>query len=239
MVHGTMDRASSLRKVVRRLPDLDCTVYDRRGYGGSIDAGTADTITAHVDDLLAVVGDVPAVVFGHSLGGVVALAAAARRPDVVPAVVAYEAPLSWVSWWPRSSAGSRAVHDHGDDPGGAAEAFMRRMIGDELWQRLPARTRAARRAEGPALLAEMAALRTAAAPFRPDDVHVPVVVARGTESAAHHRRGAEELAAVLPDAVLVDLDGAGHGAHLTHPGAVADLIHRAVPRPAITRLAPS
>lgn len=239
LVHGTMDRASSLRKVIRRLPDVDCTVYDRRGYGDSRDAGVAPTIAAHVDDLAAVVGDRPALLFGHSLGGVLALALADRRPDLVPAVVAYEPPLSWRSWWPRTTPGSRAVLEHADDPAEAAEAFMRRMVGDALWERLPARTRAARRAEGPALVTEMAALRSDVPPFDPRRLRVPVVVARGMTTAEHHRRGAAELAELVPTARLVDLDGAGHGAHLTHPDAVAALIRGVLPDREARRLTSS
>ena len=44
--------------------------------------------------------------------------------------------------------------DGGDDHD-AAEWFLRRMLGDKLWERLPASMRAERRAEGPTLVAEM------------------------------------------------------------------------------------
>lgn len=224
LVHGTMDRGTSFAKVWRRLGDLDVTVYDRRGYAGSRGAGPATAIDDHVDDLLAIVGDRPAVVFGHSLGGVVALAAAQRRPDLVRAVAAYEAPAPWAPWWPRATAGGRALHDHGADPAAAAEAFMRAMVGDRVWERLPDRSRRARRAEGPALLAEMAALRRDPPPFDPQLVDVPVLSGRGTRSRPHHRRAAADLADAVPGAVLVEVDGADHGAHLSHPDAVAAMV---------------
>jgi pimeloyl-ACP methyl ester carboxylesterase len=229
LVHGTMDRASSLRKVARRLPDLDVTVYDRRGYGGSVAGGVAPTIEAHVDDLFVVLGDEAALVVGHSLGGIVALGAAARRPDLIHGVLSYEAPVAWCPWWPPSTAGSQAVYEHPDEPAVAAEAFMRRMIGDARWERLPEATRRARRAEGPALLAEMKALRSDGPPFDPATISVPVLVAAGTSTSEHHRRGAVELAALLPSATLVELEGAGHGAHLTHPDGFAQLVRRALP----------
>lgn len=227
LVHGSMDRAATFARVGRELGDRATVRYDRRGYGRSVAFGPPTDVGGHVDDLLALLGGRQAVVLGHSFGGVVALAAAVRAPEQVVAVVAYEAPLTWRPWWPSGTAGEMAVQAL--DPEAAAEAFMRRMIGDQRWADLPARVRADRRAEGPALVAELGALRRAV-PFRPSEVAVPVLVARGSRSAAHHRRGAEELAAEIPDASLHDVEGADHGAHLTHPAEVARLIGHAVGR---------
>ncbi len=105
LVHGSMDRAASFIKTARRLPELEVVRYDRRGYGRSVTAGVAPTIEDHVDDLLAVAGPGPVAVVGHSLGGVIAVAAAQHRPDVVVSVGAFESPMSWSSSWPSRSAG--------------------------------------------------------------------------------------------------------------------------------------
>lgn len=237
LVHGTMDRATSLAKVARRLRDLEVVRYDRRGYGESrLDAEgravpVAETVDDHVDDLLHVLGGRPSVVVGHSTGGTIALAAAARRPDLVVAVGAYESPRPWASWWPTASPGARAVADAEVDAATAAERFMRRMIGDAQWERLPARSRETRRAEGPALVADMASIRGEPA-YRDEDVTVPVVAALGGASLDHHARAAEEIAAAVPDGELLVIDGARHGAHLTHPDEVAGLVRRVVARAA-------
>ena len=77
------------------------------------------------------------MLFGHSLGGVVALAFAARHPELVPAVVAYEAPMAWQPWWPSAAPAPRRSTAPGDEAD-AAERFMRRMVGDERWEGLPA-----------------------------------------------------------------------------------------------------
>lgn len=222
VVHGAMDRSSSFGRVVRHLSDVEVLRYDRRGYGRSADLAPITTIGEQVDDLLRVLDGRAATVFGHSIGGVVAVAAAARAPELVRSVLAYEAPAPWADWWPSAPAADPPL-----DPADEAESFMRRAIGDRYWERLPQRTRHDRRAEGPALLADLASLR-GEAPFDPERVSVPVFVAYGADTTWWHRRAAQELAAALPRGELVTVAGATHGVHLTHPTATADLLRRAI-----------
>jgi len=228
LVHGSLDRSAAFARVVAAEPlaGLHTLRYDRRGYGRSVDVGPPAGLDDHVDDLLGVVDGRPAVVAGHSYGGLVALVAAVRAPDVVRAVAAFEPPQPWAPWWPGTSAGSAAA---AAEPADAAEAFLRRMVGDDRWEALPERTRAARRREGTALAAELRSVRTAPTPpLDPREVAVPVVVGRGSRSSEHLRRSAGELAAAIPGAVLVEVEGADHGAHLTHPVEVAAWVRRAV-----------
>jgi pimeloyl-ACP methyl ester carboxylesterase len=232
LVHGAMDRGASFVKVSRRLPDVEVVRYDRRGYGRSADLGPG-ALAEHVADLLAVIDERPATVVGHSYGGVIAVLAARARPDLVPAVGAFEPPMPWTPWWPGHSAGGSAVLVAGEGgPGAAAEAFLRRMIGDERWDKLPPSTKADRRAEGSALLAELTEMRAVDALFDPADLTGPVVAGRGSAGAAHHRRAAEHLAVEAPDGELVVIDGAGHAAHSTHPAAFAGLVRRVLVRAA-------
>jgi pimeloyl-ACP methyl ester carboxylesterase len=227
LVHGSMDRAASFAKVTRRLGELDVVRYDRRGYGRSRDDGIADTIDEHVDDLLDVLGSAPTPVVGHSLGGVIALAAAQRHPDRIPSVGAYESPMSWAPTWPTRSAGSQALLEL--DAADAAERFMRGMLGDAVWERLPSRTRASRRAEGAALVAELASMREVA-PYDPVKVEVPVLAGYGTESKPYHQDAARELARRAPQGELIVIDGAGHGAPMSHPTVFAEFVRRVVAR---------
>lgn len=218
LVHGGMDRATSFGRVVRQLKDVPVTRYDRRGYGRS-SVGAAPTLAEHVDDLIEVIGDAPAVVFGHSVGGVVALVAAERRPDLVRAVTVYEPPVPWMPGWPL-----RPAPDDDSDPAARAERFMRSAVGDRVWERLPRSTRAARRAEGRALEADLASMRQTVPPVDLAGLQLPVVCAAGSLGDPWHRRAVEYLADTIPGATLHIVDGAGHGVHLSHPTITADLV---------------
>lgn len=234
LIHGSMDRSSAFARVQRHLADLHVVRYDRRGYGRSTALGPATTFAQQVDDLAGVLDGRPAVLVGHSSGGVLALSLAQRSPELVRAVVAYESPMAWAPWWPALSAGGLALAE-ATDPQAAAEGFMRRMIGDERWERLPSRTRAARRAEGPALLADLHQIRDKAnPPYDPAQLTVPVIAAHGSSSSSHHQQTARALAADAPGAELEVVQGARHGVHLTHPGELARLARRALERAGAT-----
>ncbi|MCU1495136.1 MAG: alpha/beta hydrolase fold protein [Acidimicrobiaceae bacterium] len=236
LVHGVLDSARSFSRLARKLDtSRQVVAYDRRGYQRSRGAEPASVdLRQHVDDLISVLEelDAPAqgsharrgaaserpaaVLLGHSYGGIVALAAAARRPDLVGGVLAYEPPLSWLSWWPEPPS-ERGTPAH------FAERFMRTMIGDRRYERLSPTSRDGLALDGPAAVSELRDL-AAAAPFDPSAVGVPVVVARGARTSARHVRAAEWLAAELPCAKLEVVGGADHGAHISHPGELARLL---------------
>ena len=224
LIHGSLDRSAGLLKLSRRLDDtFRVTRYDRRGYGRSIPHPGPFGIEGQVDDLAEVIAGAPGageplVLVGHSYGGNVALAYVDRHPGRVAAVVTYESPLSWQPWWPSDSAGGSAMASSGD-PEEAAERFMRRLIGDDRWDRLPASTRRARRGEGPAMIGELADLR-AGAPWHADRIQVPVLVMRGEHGQDHHRRGTEALGEILPAAEVHTVPGARHFGPNTHPDEV-------------------
>jgi pimeloyl-ACP methyl ester carboxylesterase len=240
LVHGSLDRSTSFARVVRRLDDLHTVVYDRRGYHRSRAALPLNTtLDGHVDDLLTVIDGRPSVVVGHSYGGDVALGAALRAEGRAPivGVAAYEPPMPWLSGGtagPVASAHGRRQTPPGEPSGDAeaAERFFRRMVGDSAWDRLPEETRAARRAEGPALAAEIGSIRRAQAPFDVTSLSVPAIFARGERSTPRHRQSVAWLVEHTPGAELVEIPGAGHGAHLTHPDAFAAMVRRARERAA-------
>jgi pimeloyl-ACP methyl ester carboxylesterase len=96
LIHGGAENAAMHDRQARAIADRGHRVvwYDRRGTGASTrddwPGGGADQ---HADDAAALLRDldaVPATVIGFSSGGVVALALAARHPDVVTEVIAWE-----------------------------------------------------------------------------------------------------------------------------------------------------
>lgn len=234
LVHGSLDRSAGLLKLSRRLDDRYLvTRYDRRGYGRSVPSDGPFGIDDQVEDLVAVLRSVerrpgPSVVVGHSYGGNVALAAAERRPDLVAGVVTYESPLSWRSWWPGDSAGGDALAWQAD-PAEAAERFLRRLIGDARWERLPPSSRRARRAEGAAMVGELLDLRSGPA-WDASAIDVPVLAMHGELAQPHHRRSAEVIAAEVDGGELSMLAGARHPGPNTHPDDAAATIDEFIRR---------
>ena len=87
--------------------------------------------------------------------------------------------------------------------------------------------------EGQALLADLGSLGGRTQPWEPSSIVAPTVVGCGTLSSAHQQRAGRESAAAIVNAPLqlVVLEGAGHGAHVSHPDAFADLVAKVVAKP--------
>jgi pimeloyl-ACP methyl ester carboxylesterase len=96
MIHGTGADSGCYDQVAERLAgDFRILTYDRRGWSRSPrPSGWVKTsIDEQADDaawLLRTVGNAPAVVFGSSSGGLIALDLALRHPDVVAGEVLHE-----------------------------------------------------------------------------------------------------------------------------------------------------
>lgn len=236
LIHGTMDRSNSFSRTMGLLDDVSVIAYDRRGYARSRFASPpANTVGDHVDDLFSILDGRAGVLVGHSYGGVVALAASVRSPELIRSVGAFEAPMPWLPEWPNDTAGGEALRAalRGGDPDAAVEAFLRRMLGDEAWEMMPKRAREDRLGEGPALVSDMKSLRGAPdlpPPFDPADVKVPVVVGWGSRSRPHQIDSSNRLVATLADVEPYVIEDARHGAHLSHPEAFAQFIRAAVAR---------
>jgi pimeloyl-ACP methyl ester carboxylesterase len=91
LVHGLGGMASNWRLVAPELArERRVLVPDLPGHGGSAPLAGAASLDPFADAVLAVVaaeGAVPAPWVGHSLGGLVGVRAAARRPDAVAGLV--------------------------------------------------------------------------------------------------------------------------------------------------------
>jgi len=100
---------------------------------------------------------------------------------------------------------------------------MRRVAGAAQWEALSPAVQAQRRAEGVVLLAELTDVATTP-PWEAADVVAPVVTVSGEHGAAHHRAAARQLAEMLPHARHVELAGADHNGHWSHPVELAALL---------------
>lgn len=231
LVHGAMDRSTSMGKLARLLRPYPVVSYDRRGYAGSLvkspPSGVGDLLaTRHVSDLADLISRRPTVVFGHSLGGTIALLTAAKiKPDNLISVIVFESPLPAKPWWPswlakRNELLKTLETEHYKKRG---ETFMRRMIGDSNWERLPPSTRSARIDEGYTLVTEGASFASFESNFDLSEINVPVVSAIGEHASYRHRLGQKYIADNVRSVTTCCIAGSGHGAHLTHPRALAEL----------------
>ncbi len=230
-VHGSMDYSISFRRVVDHLPGRPVVAYDRRGWGRSRSMGGPNvSMATHVDDLCAVLAelDSPPVVVGHSFGALVALAAAARRPESTAGVVAFEPPVRWLPWWPAADPWEEMVSRSSADggPEQAARAMLTEILGRAGRLVLARAEPADLAADGASLLAEMADPTVDVPFFDPLDFHTPTVVAAGSLSVPHHREVARRLADLLPRGRFVEIQDARHAAHTSHPQEFARLIDK-------------
>ena len=220
LVHGVLDRARSFRHVEEILVTEYRTVsYDRRGYGRAIDApGAPVGIDRHIEDLVTILDGRHAIVVGHSFGGVTALGAAARAPELVDAVVVYETVLAWAPGWDDTVMQEML---RTDDPEAAG---LRLMLGAR-YDTLTDDRRSARRREASAFVAEERSVRTGAPPFDLTSIRAPLVYGasnpRMISPVVDHLRGA------VPQIAVVTIPDAGHHAHRTEPEAFAGLVRRA------------
>lgn len=249
MIHGAMDRSATFLRTRRRLSHRDVVVYDRRGYGRSVDATPIQTLRDHVDDLFAIINwlEVSEVMLvGHSLGGYLALIAASSGDERIVGVNSYEAPATELTGdHDKVGGGAVEIATNSTDADGA-EAFYKMMIGDGMWERLRPSDQQARRNEGTVLMREFADLKAGNSLVAWDDITQPVTIGYGAESpsrfttASHKiyqrltrepvptsdsmmpRHGSHPLTGAA--IALHEIPSASHGIHITHPGEYADFI---------------
>jgi len=174
------------------------------------------TIEQHADDAIGIIDELgaPVVVVGSSFGGVVALDLIRRRPELARGAVLCEPPLA-----PSDDEApiperflaefdAIAARDGGE---AAGELFLRHVLGDVAFMRMPKLFRARSKALWREIRDDSAAL--GAYRVRYDllrAVEVPVLLLGGDRSAAWFRPTLEALAAALGRARVEILVGAGH-----------------------------
>jgi pimeloyl-ACP methyl ester carboxylesterase len=223
LVHGAMDTRASFSRLIGHLHGLDVVSYDRRGYGESrLDGHSPARLGDHVEDLLALLDGRRSMVLAHSLGGVIALAAAERAPHLFQGLLAYEAPMPWEPWWPPVVLPEDATDEQ--QVRAAAERFLRRHLGDSRWEALDDNRRESFLTHGPAWATELEDARDGGPAYLPEALEVPVLAVYGTATDSRHQRATQELAWRAPQATLARIQGAAHLGHRTDPARLAELL---------------
>jgi pimeloyl-ACP methyl ester carboxylesterase len=226
IVHGAPDRSRNFSRVLPLLEDLPVIVYDRRGYGESLEAGNdGEGFEAHVADLLDLVDGRPSIAVGQSAGGAISMIAAARHPELFLAVGAWEPPLTPLEIWPAAMRAQTWGWANAPDADELGESYNRFLLGDERFESLSERTRSLLRAEGRAFRADMASQFDPY--FEPHELITPCVIGSGAGPDSPDPGVYPSCAALLGCELLV-IEGAPHGAHTTAPAAWASLVRATV-----------
>ena len=223
-VHGVLDRGRSFEPVADLLDD-DCRMlfYDRRGYGTARHApGVPAGVDQHIEDVLTVLDGRPALVVGHSFGGMTAMGAAIRAPELVTGLVLYETAIPWAPGWTDVPM-KRVFAD--PDP---EDAGLRLMLGERMASMSP-ETLTGWRQEARAFIAEEGSVRTSTPPYDISALSVPVTY--GISGPSPLTASMDYLRQQVPTLDVVTVPSAGHMAHRTDPAGFADLVRRALHRP--------
>jgi pimeloyl-ACP methyl ester carboxylesterase len=238
LLHATLSTGHQLRPLAKALASAgDCRVLapDRRGSGErKLAEPRPVAIDEHLADLAALLdaaGIERTVLVGHSFGGILAIEAAARLPDRVAGVVAYEPPYGSIAGpavraaFAELARATTAAFARGG-PAAAAEVFVDGVGGQGSWAALPARTRAYLVREGAGALAD--AGLTGLQPDALGRITCPVTVLLGSASEPFYRPIAAALAARVPGARRVELAGLRHPAPISEPAPVATAVREAL-----------
>jgi pimeloyl-ACP methyl ester carboxylesterase len=232
LLHATLSSSRQLRTLAARLATRFSVIsVDRRGSGESAaaapePAGPID-VSSHIEDLAAIataVGLGPATVVGHSYGGCIAIELAARRPELVARLFAYEPPYGPLA--PPSvqahmtRVGQRALEASGR--GELAEAALEFMAGVSGTSAVAALSVAARERVGRAGTGAVAdATLLGMDPAGLATISCPALIATGALSAPLYADIATALTERIEDARHRAIPDADHMAPIIRPELIA------------------
>lgn len=232
LVHGTACDHRVWARVARRLEDrFTVHAVDRRGRGTSSDASTyafgdeAGDVAAVCRKIADEAGQ-PASVVGHSLGGVVALEAAARVE--VARVAAYEPPLQGEAGADLEEADALEALLETEGPEAVAEAFLAHVgYGPDQLERLKRNEAvwASTVEAAPTIPREARAMVAYEPdPFLLSKVEAPVWLGVGGDSPPVYRDAVARVRSHLNDVTVEVIEDAGHAVHAQAPGRFVDAL---------------
>ena len=240
LVHGSWDShhdwdlvAPALAKEYRTL------TYDRRGHSQSERPAGQGSVREDVADLAALMQKLqlaPAWVIANSFGASISLRLASEQPEVFRGLIAHEPPLfSLLSDDPslapllkevQTKIGAVGARIASGDHAGATEQFVETVaIGPGGWASLPSEIQQGMIENAPSFLDEV---------NDPEQLEFelewlrnfskPTLLTFGDQSPPMFAPVVKRLAKALPHAHVVELPGAGHVPHTTHPENYLDAI---------------
>jgi pimeloyl-ACP methyl ester carboxylesterase len=211
LIHGSAadHRSWSIQLASPLRQQFALIAYDRRS--------DAETVEAHADDAAALLGNRRAVVVGSSFGAVIALELLRRRLPRIAGAVLIEPPLAASDDAAPVAASFLAAFDRcaARDGGPAAgELFLRTVLGDAAFDRMPRVFQIAAMSK----FAEIRADTVALLAYRPRyaelaAVATPVLLLGGERSAPSFGDTLAALHRALGNARLETVAGAGHMLH--------------------------
>ncbi|KQY54438.1 MULTISPECIES: alpha/beta fold hydrolase [unclassified Nocardioides] len=236
LVHGLAEGKETWAVQQRDLADVHTFAYDLRGHGGTTVGDGDATLEQLGRDLLGFLETVtgPATVVGFSLGGTVALWAAAERPDLVThaivlgtsSVVGRAATGFYANRIAQAADTASAEFRHGMREDTAAALAVAH---DQLDQVVAERLRVVGDGRGYANAAQaMAGLNAAPLTPRLADIKVHVDVVGATDDTFCPRKAADIITEALADVTYTEIPNAGHLMNIDNPDAVTAVMRTAL-----------
>lgn len=240
LVHGSLADHTSWARVVPTLSQsLTVLEYDRRGFGRSTLGPKERPVETDAMDLAALLETLdllPVHVIAHSYSGPVALRLAAQRPELVRSVSIHEAPLfGLLADQPSTALEGRLFLD------GIGQIRALVLRGEPLaaartvvevfspvpgaWDRLPPSVRnefAHRMDRWVEEYSDPDSLRPVPAELA--ELLLPVLLTTGGQSPPFLREIRSVLARQLPNVTELEIPGAGHAPHVTHPAEYSGIL---------------
>jgi 2-(acetamidomethylene)succinate hydrolase len=237
-LHGVTANAFIWRPVMDRLSQgYRAVAIDQRGHGrsGTGRDGRFDA-AAGAEDVIGVAAALragPVLLVGHSLGARNAIAAGARRPDLIAGVIAIDftpfiAPAAFDALDARVALGARTFGDAAEVVAYLAERYPR-LPPDAVARRArhgyapDAAGRLRPLADAGAMRATCAGLRAGLAPDL-SALAGPALLVRGADSAFVSAAAFQATRVLRPDLRAVVVAGADHYVPEEQPGEVAQII---------------
>lgn len=213
--------------VIDRL-DMPTLVYDKRGHGLSDIGATPYSIEDHVDDLLGLLdrlGIGRVVLCGLSVGGLIALGLAARRPDIVRGLVLCDTAhkIGTTDGW-----NQRIATVEKDGIGSIADAILKLWFTPAFHAGRSADLAGCRnmlsRQPAASYAATCAALRDADYTSAAKGISVPTLCVVGDQDGSTPPALVRSMADIVPGSRFEIIEGAGHIPCVEQPAALAGLL---------------